>query len=52
MKNNKFSKIESIIQAAKKKSMYILVDDENEFIKTLSRLIYGNTNCVKEIYHN
>ena len=29
MKNNKFSKIESIIQAAKKKSMYILVDDEN-----------------------
>jgi len=29
MKNNKYSKIESIIQAAKKKSMYILVDDEN-----------------------
>jgi len=29
MKNKKFSKIESIILAAKKKSMYILVDDEN-----------------------
>ena len=29
MKNNKFSNIERIIQAAKKGGMYILVDDEN-----------------------
>ena len=29
MKNNKFSNIEKIVQAAKKGGMYILVDDEN-----------------------
>ena len=29
MKNNKFSSIESIIKAAKKGKMYILVDDKN-----------------------
>ena len=29
MKKNKFSKIESIINVAKKGGMYILVDDEN-----------------------
>ena len=29
MKKNKFSRIESIIQTAKKGGMYILVDDEN-----------------------